>query len=84
MAVGFGCVGKARVGVELWWRTVGVTADVVLMTTHINRAMKGRIRKILKDKREQRHSLAPNQNQQMEKNERSRVDASEEYTNKEI
>lgn len=76
MAVGFGCVGKARV----WWRTVGVTADVVLMITHINRAMKGRIRKILKDKREQRHSLAPNQNQQMEKNERSRVDTSEEYT----
>lgn len=80
MAEGFGCVGKAHVWVELWWRTVGVTADVVLMITHINRVMKGRIRKILKDKREQRHSLAPNQNQQMEKNERSRVYALEEYT----
>lgn len=62
MAEGFGCVGKAHIWVELWWRTVGVTTDVVLMITHINREMEGRIRKILKDKREQRHFLAPNQN----------------------
>jgi len=66
-------------GLSFWWRRVGVTADVVLMVTHINREMEGRIRKILKDKREQRYSLAPSQNQQMEGNEISMVDALEEY-----
>lgn len=68
------CVCKEHVWVELRWRRVGVTADVVLMVTHINREMEGRIRKILKDKREQRYSLAPCQNQQMEENEISKVD----------
>lgn len=79
MAEGFGCVRKEHVWVEFWWRRVGVTADVVLMITHINREMEGRIRKILKDKREQRYSLAPSQKEQMEENEISMVDVLEEY-----
>lgn len=40
-------------------RTVGVEADVVLMITYINREAEGRIREILKDKKENKDTLWP-------------------------